>query len=124
MNDKYKGYFILFLMSLLGGLFVAYAFAVTVDKRIEFDIIARPAAFPIATMIGIIGGLVMSPVAIICLKNKNLIIAVPVIVVLVAVLTTGLNLITTPKAGLPGSFIAAVIVLFVWRRYGPVKSQG
>lgn len=107
------------LRSLLGGLFIAYAYTVTADGRVEFDILTRPAVFPIATFFGIVGGVIISPVVFICLRNKNLRIAVPVIIVLVAVLTGCLNVVAAPKVGLPGSFILTLILLLVWRQFGP-----
>lgn len=120
-KEKLQEYFAILALSLLGGLFIAYSFAVTVDGRIKFDILTLPAVFPIATMFGIAGGALISPLAFICLRNKNLFVAVPTIVMLVAVLTACLNLATAPKQGLPGSLILSFIVLLLWRQFGPEK---
>ena len=119
MDNKFRGYLVILAWSILGGLFIAYSFSVTVDKRVKFDILTRPAVFPIATIFGIASGVIISPVVFICLRNKNLLIAVPVIVVLVSVLTACLNVIAAPKVGLPGSFILALIILLAWRQLGP-----
>lgn len=120
---KYKRHFSILLMSLLGGLFVAYSFAVTVDGLIKFDIITYPAVLPIATMYGIVGGLIIAPVAFLSLRKKNIFIAVPMVVLLVAVLTACLNVLASPKVGLPGSLLATLLILFVWRRIGPADNH-
>jgi uncharacterized protein YacL len=119
MDSKFQGYLVILVWSLLGGLFIAYSYAVTADGRVEFDILTRPAVFPIAMTFGIVFGLIISPLVFICLRNRNLLISVPVIVMLVAVLTACLNVAAAPRAlGLPGSFILTSILL-LWRRFGP-----
>ena len=122
MDSKYRGYPVILAWSVLGGLFIAYSYAVTADGRLKFDILILPAVVPIATMFGIVGGVLLSPLVFICLRNKNLFVAAPTIVMLVAVLTACLNVATAPKAlGLPGSFIISFIVLLLWRQFGPAN---
>lgn len=119
-EGKFQGYLSVFLWSLLGGLFIAYAYAVTADGRVEMDILTRPAVFPIATIFGIVSGMIISPAAFICLRNKHVLIAVPVIVVLVAGLTACLNVVAAPTAlGFSGSFILTLIMILIWRQFGP-----
>lgn len=122
MNTKYREYLVMLIWSLLGGLFIAYSYAVTAGGRIKFDILTLPAVLPIATMFGIAGGALISPLVFICLRTKNLFVAVPTIVILVAVLTACLNVATAPKVqGLPGSIILSFLVLLLWRQFGPEK---
>ena len=91
----------------------------TGDGRVEIDILTRPAVFPIATIFGLVSGIIISPVVFISLRNKNFLIAGRVIVMLVAVLTAGINIAAGPIAlGLSGSFILPLIMLLVWRQFG------
>jgi len=110
------------LFSLLGGLLTAYAYAVTVEGHVEPGILSAPAVFKVATIFGSCAGLIMAPLVLFCMKGKNLLIAMPVLLGAVAVLTAGLNLApTATPLGLPGSFLFTGAFLFLWRRFGPLE---
>ena len=110
------------LLSLIGGLITAYAYTVTLDRKLNLNNFTLPAVFPIATVFGLIGGALVSPFLYVCLKGKNMAIAIPSIYALVAVVTAGLNLVASP-AGFPGAFVAVIAVLLLWRRLGPNEER-
>ena len=109
-----------FLFSLLGGLLTAYAYAVTVEGRVVLGLLSAPAVFKVATIIGSCVGLIVAPLVQYCMKGKDLVIAMPVLIVTVAVLTAGLNLVPSDiPLGLPGSFLLTGALLLWWMRFGP-----
>ena len=106
------------LLSLAGGLLTAYTYTVTLDNKFDLHTLTLPAVFPIATVVGLIGGVIVSPFLHMCLRGKNKTVAIPSIYAIVAIVTGCLNLIAS-GAGLPGSFAATFAVLVIWRRIGP-----
>ena len=106
------------LLSLVGGLITAYTYTVTLDNKFALHTLTLPAVFPIATVVGLIGGVIVSPFLYMCLRGKNKAVAVPSIYAIVAIVTACLNL-TVSGAGLLGSFAATFAVLLIWRRIGP-----
>jgi hypothetical protein len=111
-------YLLLLPLSLIGGLVAAYACVMTLDGRIEVDILTRPAVFPIATVYGLIGGAIISPFLYFCLRTKNKLVAIPFIYGFVVVGTIGLNLVA-PPAGFPGAFVLVLAILVLWWRFVP-----
>lgn len=115
---NFRSYLLTLPLSLIGGLVTAYACTVTLDGKIELDILTRPAVFPIATVLGLIGGAVISPFLYFCLRTKDKVVAIPFVYGLVVVGTIGLNLVAAPL-GFPLSFVVVLAVLVLWQRFGP-----
>lgn len=104
-------------LSLVGGLVTAYACVVTLDGKIDLDSLTRPAVFPIASVFGLIGGVIISPFLYFCLRTKNKLVAIPFIYGFVVMGTMGLNLVA--PIGFPLAFVLVLAVLALWQRFGP-----
>src|ERR1039458_7136450 len=98
--------------SIVGGLLTGYAYVISLDGTISLHRITLPAVFPIATLEGTIGGLLMSPIVYRCLRYKNLLVAFPVVYFFTASWTIACNLLASPL-GLYGSFGGLLIILFL-----------
>jgi hypothetical protein len=117
-RSKSGSYASIFLPSLGGGLLTAYAYTVTLDRKFDLHTLTLPAVFPIATVFGLIGGALVSPLLYVCLKGKNKAVAIPWIYAIVALVTACFNLVASP-AGLLGAIGATCGVLLMWRKIGP-----
>jgi uncharacterized protein involved in response to NO len=106
------------LLSLVGGLLTAYTYTVTLDGKFDLSTLTLPAVFPIASVVGLIGGVFVSPFLHMCLRGKNKAVAIPSIYAIVAMGTAALNLVAS-GAGLLGAFVVTFAVLLIWRRIGP-----
>jgi hypothetical protein len=66
-------------ISLLGGIFTAWACVISLDQKINVSALFEPVVFPASTLFGVVAGLIMFPFTYFFLNGCRLVYAVPVL---------------------------------------------
>ena len=107
----------LFAVSLGGALLAALAHAASVGPDGGIKTLSEPSVLPIACMVGVVAGVVISPLVIWALSDKSLKIAAPTIYLLSVAFIVVLNLLQVRFTMYIG-FGVTVVMLVVYRFIG------
>ena len=107
----------LFVMSIGGGLIAAWAHAATIGPDGALKSLFRPAVFPLASFFGVVAGIIISPLVIWALSDKNLRVAVPVAYVFSVLVVIGLNLLNV-RFSMYISFVLTALMFLLYRFFG------
>jgi hypothetical protein len=118
---KAKRFCCLFAISIGGALLAALAHAASVGPDGGIKTLSEPAVLPIARFVGAVAGVVISPLVIWALNDKNLKIAVPTIYMLSISLIVALNVLQVGSAMYLG-FVLTVVMLIIYRFIGKTVS--
>ena len=88
-----KRFITLFGCALLGGFCVAFAFAVSIDGRLDLHTLTLPSVIPVTMIGGVAGGILISPVMIWAFRDKCLRVVIPTTYVFAIFITIMLNVI-------------------------------
>jgi hypothetical protein len=112
-----KRFFLLFAISIGGALLAALTYAATIGPNGGIKTLFEPAVLPVACLVGIAAGVVISPFVIWALTNKNLKIAVPVIYILSAVFIVTLNVLQV-RFSIYFGFTLTVVMVVLYKFIG------
>jgi hypothetical protein len=87
MMSFYKRFFLIFFFSLVAGCLTALAYVVSLDGKFNINNITLPAVAEIAFTIGVISGAILSPLGYWCLKDKRLMIVLPLLYFIAFIVT-------------------------------------
>lgn len=118
----YNNYWTILVFSLLGSFITVFAYAATSSGKFQFTNLTLPAVSPISIMSAIILGMLLSPLMYWTIKDKNLLIVLPIIYLLAFVITVLLCYIDQ-RIGFVGSFVYWVVVLIIMKYIGPVYTN-
>lgn len=98
------------ILSWLGGLFTAWAFASSSSGHFSLKTLFLPGVFQIASIVGLLGGSLVAPFVYFCLRDHNFIVVTPILYGIVTFATVLLSLIS-PKIGFYGASVIWVLTL-------------
>jgi hypothetical protein len=101
------------LGSIFGGFLTSIAYAMSVDVTVGgFRTLSLPGVFPIASVVGGLVGLAVTPFVHASLRDRSLAKTLPVIYSVVCSCTIVLNVMSQGRGlGLPGAFLALFVML-------------
>jgi branched-subunit amino acid ABC-type transport system permease component len=109
--------------SMLGSFITAFEFAASSSGKFQISTLLLPSVSQIAFIASIAFGILLSPLMYWCLRDKNLIVVLPIIYSLAFILTTLLCFIH-PRISFCGAFVFWIISLLVVKYFVPVQSTG
>ena len=123
----YSRLVLILIFSLLGSVLTAFAFAASFFGTFDLNTLRLPAVATIALMYSAVAGVVFSPFMYWCLKDKNLLVTLPVLYTSACVATVLLNIlglrIRFYTLGFYGAHLFWVAALLLAKLFAPVSWQ-
>jgi hypothetical protein len=107
----------LFAISVGGALLAALTYAASIGPSTAIANLSLPSVLPIACIIGTIAGVIISPLVVWALRDKDLKIAVPIIYLLSIASIVALNLLEI-RFAMEIGFAFTALAIFVYRFVG------
>ena len=114
----HHSFLVILLFSLIASFVTAFSYASTSLGHFDPGVLARPGVIQVASFSALILGFVFSPLGYWCLRDKNLFVVVPILVVLAFIIVVALCYIH-PKVGLYGVMVYWIVALLIAKHFGP-----
>jgi len=102
---------LLVFLSIVGGLLAAATFVVTIGPDGGFTTLTLPAVAEIAFSFGGIAGLLISPLVVWALKDRNLLLCVPIVYGVACIVIVVLNVLSVRFSEIASFAVTAVLLL-------------
>ena len=115
-----NNFLIMLLSSILGSLVTTFSYAASAGGKFAPSFLRLPMVAPMAVIWGIIFGVLLSPLMYFCLRDKNLIIVLPIVYFLAFIVAVLLCYIGH-RVAFCGAFVFWISILIIMKYFGPLS---